>query len=1071
MIYYIYNNGQLVSTQKSINKASLYIRTNHGLRGFSNKTIKNKLSNNNTYTKNNITIEKKQNYSNTRVIPKKIRTYQDIRIGTTEILNYQRPIYLNQLNSDDFVKLIMEKLKTKGLNFLKNNRIKVVISGSGRTIGTTFLDFNSLYEDLIFRINNYLLEYDAEDLEISMVRILYAGTPPLDELLIYKGNEKNAKTFINDIINMKINDKEKFIKFISNYQIISPSTTENCFIKACFIAKHKKKNINKHSEKFIKKLGKLEKNIKTLGPLLSQYLEVNIIVHFVDKDITKFNYKMSKEYETINIVIKGGHAYALVDIEKKDKDYLEQTLIEIPDYENNKREIATYDLETCDKEDETLTKNNTEVYALGYYNGKEYKEIYKKDKDNNVLIKFINYLYYDESSNKIIYAHNGGKFDTFLLLKELLISNKFFITSYLESNGRIINMTIKAINKNKSFEFRDSINFIACSLDKACNDFKPTTKKLTGDVDHDKININNCYTKEIYKYTKDYLKNDCISLYEILNIFDSNIYKAYKFNITDILTNASIARRVFLDKYYDVDNKPLYTLDRYTDNELRKYYFGGRNECMTKLGYNKGKFYYVDFTSLYPYVMKKNKYFYGKMNKIVLKDNSKFDNNWFGFVKVLFRHTNKNNIPLHGVLAKTNKSTKLVFPYVEEWRESIISTEEIKYSLNNNLGYEYKYLMVYNWINKDNYFEPIIDELYKMKLDAQKKGNKALRSIGKIIINSTYGFFGINYLKRDQIEIVNERANKHKTPEESRTCRFYGYLIDQKLKSYNKYGKYDIYGLESSINAKCANVGIASLVTSYARLELYKLLKAIKDEGGNIYYMDTDSVITDLNIYENDKFKSFIGSGGENLGELTNEAFDEYEDEIKALYMDKVKKDNPKIKDKEKLDKIYKKLYKKKVEDYMEKTYKKLCCEEDDEKKKTPHYKELITLGNKMYALNTDFEYEFEGKKTILKTKIIKMKGINSKQRYTEKYINHENKKVYYKSINKLEGDKKIDFDDYKLLSNGYELIVDNMNFITGSKQMIIKDNGLIKQRNNKTIKSLYDKANVNNNIISPLCL
>ena len=99
------------------------------------------------------------------------------------------------------------------------------------------------------------------------------------------------------------------------------------------------------------------------------------------------------------------------------------------------------------------------------------------------------------------------------------------------------------------------------------------------------------------------------------------------------------------------------------------------------------------------------------------------------------------------------------------------------------------------------------------------------------------------------------------------------------------------------------------------------------------------------------------------------------------------------------------------------------------------------------------------------------MKGINSKQRYTEKYINHENKKVYYKSINKLEGDKKIDFDDYKLLSNGYELIVDNMNFITGSKQMIIKDNGLIKQRNNKTIKSLYDKANVNNNIISPLCL
>jgi hypothetical protein len=375
-----------------------------------------------------------------------------------------------------------------------------------------------------------------------------------------------------------------------------------------------------------------------------------------------------------------------------------------------------------------------------------------------------------------------------------------------------------------------------------------------------------------------------------------------------------------------------------------------------------------------------------------------------------------------------------------------------------------------------------------MKINSQKKGNKALRSISKIIINSLYGFFGINYLDRNQTQIIKERVSnkslskeeKNEKLEEKRNARFYGYLLDQKLKDFQEYGKYDIYQITDKIKAKCANVGIASMVCSYARLELYKLLKAIKDEGGNIYYMDTDSVITDLNIYENDKFKSFIGEGGENLGELTNEAFDEYEDEIKALYMDKVKKDNPKIKDKEKLDKIYKKLYKKKVEDYMEKTYKKLCCEEDDEKdekekekkknKKTPHYKELITLGNKMYALNTDFEYEFEGKKTILKTKIIKMKGINSKQKYDIKEIDEKNKIVYYKSINKLNGKNKIEFDDYKLLANGYNLICDNMNFISGVKEMIIKDNGLIKLSNTKEIRSFYDKANVDdNNIITPL--
>ena len=1079
MIYYIYVNNQLVSTQKSVNKVSQYMRVYHqALRGFSPKTIKRKIGDG-EYNKGIIKIVRKQNYSNTRVIPKKLRIFNQINIGGEDLLiDYPKERFINFLNMDDFIKLIMDKIKNKGQDFLSRNRIKVIISGPLQfgvlnTIGTTFLNFNNLYEDLIARINNYLLEYDADDLEVRKVRIEYTQIDELQNIQIYKGNEKEERKLITDVFNMKINNKNNFINFLSKHTIVSPNTTFNCFINACFIAKHKKRNIKNHVKLFISKFEKLDRTVEKLAPLLSVYLEVNIIVRFIDYNIKKLKYKFNDESKDINIVIHGTHAFALIESEKVNKQFEKQNKIEVPDYDAKDIKmidwtIATYDLETCDKEYEINKKNNTIVYALGYFNGEKYKEIYKKYMDHNVLKEFINYLYYKEKSKKIIYAHNGGKFDTFMLLKEILISDKFFVESFLESNGRIINMQIRSTNEKyrKKFIFRDSINLIACSLDKACKDFKPKTVKLTGDVDHNKINIRNCFSKKIYNYTKEYLKNDCICLHEILHIFDKTFKKPYGFGVKESLTNAGIARRVFLDKHYQELDKPLYTLTQEVDKELRKYYYGGRNECMTKLGYNEGAFYYVDFTSLYPYVMKKNKYFYGEMNKIKLKENAKFDNEWFGFVKVLFRNTNKESIPLHGVL----HNNKLVFPHVDNWTESIISTEEIKYSIDNNLGYEYKFLEVFNWNKKDYIFEGIIDELYKMKLDAQVDANKALRSIAKIVINSTYGFFGINYLQRDQTIIVKERSkdDEDKKPEQKRLCRFNGYLLKQKLKAYHKYGDYDVYKLEDSIDASCANVAIASMVTSYARLKLYKILKAIKEEGGNIYYMDTDSVITDLNIYENDKFKSFIGSGGENLGELTNEALDEYEDEIKGLYMDKVKKDNPKIKDKEKLNKIYKKLYKKKVDDYMKKTYKKLCCEEDDEKKKTPHYKELITLGNKMYALNTDFEYEFEGKKKILNTKIIKMKGVNSKQKYDYKTIDHENKKVYFKSINKLTGSKKIDFDDYKLLANGYELVVDNMNFITGVKEMIIKDKYLVKQRNTKTIKLLYDKANVNNNLISP---
>ncbi|MHC4708400.1 MAG: DNA polymerase, partial [Planctomycetota bacterium] len=309
------------------------------------------------------------------------------------------------------------------------------------------------------------------------------------------------------------------------------------------------------------------------------------------------------------------------------------------------------------------------------------------------------------------------------------------------------------------------------------------------------------------------------------------------------------------------------------------------------------------------------------------------------------------------------------------------------------------------WKKKDYIFKGIINELYQMKIDAQNAGNKALRSIAKIIINSTYGFFGINYLTRDQTEIIHERASKTKTAEESRECRYYGYLLDNKLKERKKVGKYDIYKLEDSIPPNCANVAIASAITSNARLELYKLLSEIDNAGGKVYYCDTDSAITDYNIYEDDRFKDFIGEGGDNLGELTNETEEE-----------------------------------------------------------GGYYTDIITLGNKAYALRNP--------KLKKNSSIIKLKGIKSKQTYNKKEIDHEKKEIVFRGINKLEGKEKLDFNDYILLSNGYTLTTDNMTFITGSNSILLKDNGIIKQRNKKSITSKYDKAVVDNEgFITPLCL
>ena len=138
----------------------------------------------------------------------------------------------------------------------------------------------------------------------------------------------------------------------------------------------------------------------------------------------------------------------------------------------------------------------------------------------------------------------------------------------------------------------------------------------------------------------------------------------------------------------------------------------------------------------------------------------------------------------------------------------------------------------------------------------------------------------------------------------------------------------------------------------------------------------------------------------------------------------------------------------------------------NETKEKHGYYTEIITLGNKMYALkNNDL------KKKKLRT-VIKMKGINSGQTYDNKHIDKKNKTISYTSINKYDGKKHLKYIDYKYIAKDYTLICDNMNFITGSRELFINGESLRKHNNVKHIKQLYDKGNLDKkNNITPLCI
>lgn len=1131
MPFIIKNQNLIVSTERTFKDVAEYFKKLN-IRGLSERTLKTKLDTDGALlTKGDYEIEKIRDIGKYERESKAIKNAEILEKGEVfktveqefiwnnatadtevieepaeliieyKLINYKTELMLNQNNIYEIARNVMNEIKKEGESIIKKRTYRAIFKLSDgfdeigvsykRMVSTRYLFFNDLYRDIIILLEELIGAYEHPG-DLKYVEIKYIDMPEDKDLLIYGNNNKRIDAYIasmkNLIDNMIINDEDnkKLIKISNENYIYRPKTIKNCFIKSCYMAKYKQYDVIKKTEKFIERNPIECYKLEEMANFISLKLKIKITVYILSNGLNKYVYNKGSNKEEINILIIGNHAHALInknditdfnraefnllmDIKEAEEEQiliLKKHVKKLKEENNEEQEggeeaeeekynkykdhtICTYDFETCDKSAKGDKKEETIPYAVGFYDGIEYKEIYKKDrvidiikkfkdymtktkdgeykikgfmeymesvkkpawskpKEDDIVIKFLDYLDEIENKKMILYGHNAGKFDLYLLVKHIMIRKNWTIFGFLEQAGRIINLEIGTW-EGKNILFRDSFNFISTTLDKACKGFKPKTVKLEGDVNHNLININNCTTYEIYKYTSKYLKNDCLSLHEILIIYADILIKTFNIDIKSVLTNASIARQYFLDKFYDEKKTPIYTLPKSIDTNIRKYYFGGRNECMTKLGYKKGKFYYLDFTSLYPYMMQKHEYPQGEVETLNIEDN-KFNNDWFGFVKCKFRHVKKDNIPYHAVL----KNHKLTFPYCDNWQESILTTEEIKYSIDENLGYEYYFYEVYNYKQKDYIFKECVEDVYKLKLKAEQAGNAALRSMAKIIINSLYGFWGINFYNREQVEIVNFRDDKNnvkknkviKTAEEKRQYKVQSLLLTQKLKGYDRVGKYCIFSKVDKIKTKCANVGLAFFTTAYARTHLYKLLKEIKEKGGNIYYMDTDSVITDFNIYEDEEMrKKWVGSGGEGLGELKNETGA--------------------------------------AEGF---------------------YKEIITLGNKFYGLKNE---ELEDNKIILK-----MKGVNGYAKYEEKEIDKKSKTIYYKKLDKFKGKHKITFEDYKLMSEGYNLNVSNMAFLSGVNSVIIGRNDLLKLSNKKNVKQMYDKGEVDKDFkIKPLTL
>lgn len=346
-------------------------------------------------------------------------------------------------------------------------------------------------------------------------------------------------------------------------------------------------------------------------------------------------------------------------------------------------QIAVIDFET----DPFKYGQNVAPFCCGYYDTEEYLHFWGDD----CVTRLIDFLKTKEK--RIIYAHNGGKFDFFFMLD--------FVDEEIKIiNGRIAKCTIL----DGLHEMRDSYLILPMPL-KSHGKKSISYRKMRKE-------FREKYKKEIL----DYLYYDCFSLFDWVTSFIADYGNG--------LTLAGAAFKQLKKTEYPVQN----TYDDY-DSLFREFYFGGRVQCF-EVGAFIGKFKYVDINSAYPYAMT-FKHWQGSMYSQVLCLPK--DPQYFAEIEAISL----------GALPIKDESGRLIFPSDNVPRIYKVSGWEIQAGIETNTLTIKKVINCYKPLFTCD-FKPYVNKFFQLKSEAEKNGDNTRRTFAKLMLNSAYGKFGQN---------------------------------------------------------------------------------------------------------------------------------------------------------------------------------------------------------------------------------------------------------------------------------------------------------------------------------------
>ena len=348
-------------------------------------------------------------------------------------------------------------------------------------------------------------------------------------------------------------------------------------------------------------------------------------------------------------------------------------------------------------------------------------------------------------SESVIYFHNL-KFDSQFIFNWLFRNNYTWIADKKFKDTKTFTTLISDLGMFYCFEiyfivnatqtvkvkFIDSLKVLPFKVSEIAKCFNLPISKLEIDYDEER-EVGHILTP----IENEYVKNDVLIVAKALSILKSQ-------GMTK-MTQGSNALNDFKKIIGKDDFKHLFPAPAY-DEFIRKSYKGGFTYAEPLFqSCDNGEGIVLDVNSLYPFVMYNRKLPFG--TGIYYSGNYENDNLYDLYVQrinVIFE-LKENMLPTIQLKHTSGFSpTEYVTSSNNEWVELTLT------SIDYELFKEHYNILVLEEIDgwkfrsTDTMFKDYIDKWIKIKIESGKTGNKAMRTLAKLMLNALYGKFAVN---------------------------------------------------------------------------------------------------------------------------------------------------------------------------------------------------------------------------------------------------------------------------------------------------------------------------------------